>query len=1634
MKKVILSGLSLFLAFTAQAQIDTLFRETFEPPDSVTTQSLYTATKTWKDTSNLSISGPNSYHAQVDQPQTQNGQAEVVFRTDSFSTVGYSYALLEFYHIAKINQVNEGVIRISTDGGNTWTTFVPNNVVYLGNSPNWNTSTNGFQEASYTIPSVQNDWFSGSDPAPQQSWWKFEEFDITNLAFDANGNGYSDVRIEFSAVYFANPTQLTGRPFGAGWWVDNLMVIGSTCEPFKPSYRFNFTPSPTCYPVPPQGGLTENPNQTYFFGAQVTDSVQGNSNNSTISGIDSTSVIYRIRDSSGVGPWQYVNLSMVNTLTSTYEGSITGITLGDTVEYYYKTWDNACPNTARYPDSLANPQNPYLSFWPQQGHPFKCGAPDCGSLPGTISSFPWTEDFEGPEWVPGSGDGNSGSGHLGSFPNSQTGQEYWTVQPNNSSFNNDFAWGVRTGPTGTNFTGPASNHTPGGAKYIYADPSQGQQNTTTIITSPCIDLTNVNPNKCYAFEFWYHMYGRDMGNLLVDVDTGSNTEAWENRVFFVRKEQQSADTDPWKRGIIPLEDYIGEFIRIRFRAPKQTPNSGNNARGDLAIDDLRIYEPPQDDAELLSIENPLENQCGYSANEDLSIIVRNAGCDTITSLPLDYQITYNNTPNPVQSTNLSVNLGLGDTALVNVSNALNMSALGDYQVEAWVNLPNDNITAFDTSRTDTIEHKASFGTFPEVVEFENVPVGSSQTGSVAWTAKTGPDPNFVWKIESNFTPTRGTGPKNGYYEEGQFIYTEATGSSGNVPTYLESECLDLSSMSNPTLDFFYHMYGSDIDRLEIQYNDPVTMDPGVWIRAPNSRIFPGSQNSPVDDFQYARQNLSNLVSGSSIRLRFAVYRSAGGDRADVALDKISIYDRIANDGGVQLVAEPYLSFPENVPMSNIIQINAEVRNYGSSALTNEQVTVAITPLCGPNAGTPVTYTSTNTATLNPNSNFTLDLTGSNAQLSRGLCRVCAYTTVANDANSFNDTACRYLTGRGTFDIDYVSDFDSCDYDKDGFFAQKGFRQWEFGEAAPGSKFSSPQANDKIWGTNLTDEFYLDDVKEVLRVPTLGNFDTVVRPTIRFFQNVNMGNRAAGAIEYNDQGTWNVLGKNLSSFQGAGQNWYNTQPFGTLQAGVKGIDEGFTNSSSTSQNPGGWVFSSFPMFSLSQEPNMVRLRFLFESEPGANSAKSNEGWAIDDFEVIIPPQNSASPINYRFIKPLQIPNQDQPLRIQIQNTGAKILDTLEVKAEVLDLSGNNIWTGVWQPEKTPPFTIFQDKFGVDYDTVWPGSAVASGDYTLRLVTRKPNTYDDNRPSDDTTTYSISVLPEYIFDSAAGDSVYCNDFEPNNGALPMIAMNTKSFLRGATSWRKGTPVQFPGAFSGSNAWMTKLDSNYEIGDESALITPVFKIDTGTNYEVSFMHYYDTELVHDGGNFEVSLDGGQNWQAIGFANEPDWYNTPFVTALNITRPGWSGSSNGWDSARYVMRFDTAVDRAVFRFNFGSDFENQRPGWAIDDFCLKMTDEQATFEIGNEEFRAGPETRIGKLAPNPTSDRTRLPLYLGQPGKVNVSITNMLGQVVYSNQKALQEGSNQLKFSAFEWASGVYFVNIGVNGHEVTRKLVVQ
>ncbi len=77
----------------------------------------------------------------------------------------------------------------------------------------------------------------------------------------------------------------------------------------------------------------------------------------------------------------------------------------------------------------------------------------------------------------------------------------------------------------------------------------------------------------------------------------------------------------------------------------------------------------------------------------------------------------------------------------------------------------------------------------------------------------------------------------------------------------------------------------------------------------------------------------------------------------------------------------------------------------------------------------------------------------------------------------------------------------------------------------------------------------------------------------------------------------------------------------------------------------------------------------------------------------------------------------------------------------------------------------------------------------------------------------------------------------------------------------------------------------------------------------------------------------------------------------------------------------------------------------------------------------------PNPTNGQTTIPYTLTKKSNVELSIMNIMGQVVLQRKVGTQEkGNHQMEINVENLSSGIYTYTLTVDGQNVTRKMIVQ
>jgi hypothetical protein len=216
---------------------------------------------------------------------------------------------------------------------------------------------------------------------------------------------------------------------------------------------------------------------------------------------------------------------------------------------------------------------------------------------------------------------------------------------------------------------------------------------------PCgsVDFSG-SENDSIVLSFWYHRFGSPtgMGDLFVDVNDGSQ---WIFGVFVIRGVQQGDDADPWLQAAVDLNQFAGVTNgNIRFRAKRSTAPAGSNTGGNMAIDDVRLFDRPTFDVELSRITRP-NSDCGLSNQEQIRLRGYNRGTVDIVQLNACWQITY--TPlggdpvvGPIQCDSLvgqtiSPTRGNNPEFLWDIGTRIDMVQPGTYEIKIWADQKQD---------------------------------------------------------------------------------------------------------------------------------------------------------------------------------------------------------------------------------------------------------------------------------------------------------------------------------------------------------------------------------------------------------------------------------------------------------------------------------------------------------------------------------------------------------------------------------------------------------------------------------------------------------------------------------------------------------------------------------------------------------------------------------------------------------------------------------------------------------------------------------------------------------------------------------------------------------------------------------
>jgi len=209
---------------------------------------------------------------------------------------------------------------------------------------------------------------------------------------------------------------------------------------------------------------------------------------------------------------------------------------------------------------------------------------------------------------------------VGTFPYMESFETDYGVWHNIEDCEHD--WTRRSGTTPTFNTGPDGGAN-GSAYYIYTEASPPGSPDKTFLIEASFDFSeSLNPE----LEFFYHMYGEEMGSLHIDVLDDSG--AWHTNLWEKIGEQQTSSSAPWKSAIVDLQKFGEQSpLKVRFRGI-----TAGLYYGDMAVDYITITNRPNN----LFFTPKASNSSGHPG----TTVQYNITALNLTTTNLDFNLTY----------------------------------------------------------------------------------------------------------------------------------------------------------------------------------------------------------------------------------------------------------------------------------------------------------------------------------------------------------------------------------------------------------------------------------------------------------------------------------------------------------------------------------------------------------------------------------------------------------------------------------------------------------------------------------------------------------------------------------------------------------------------------------------------------------------------------------------------------------------------------------------------------------------------------------------------------------------------------------------------------------------------------------
>ncbi|EDP97115.1 M4 family metallopeptidase [Kordia algicida OT-1] len=252
-----------------------------------------------------------------------------------------------------------------------------------------------------------------------------------------------------------------------------------------------------------------------------------------------------------------------------------------------------------------------------------------------------------------------------------------------------------------------------------------------------------------------------------------------------------------------------------------------------------------------------------------------------------------------------------------------------------------------------------------------------------------------------------------------------------------------------------------------------------------------------------------------------------------------------------------------------------------------------------------------------------------------------------------------------------------------------------------------------------------------------------------------------------------------------------------------------------------------------------------------------------------------------------------------------------------------------------------------------------------------------------------------------------------------------------WSRGTYNQTGSVFETTTltgeVYATNLNGNYFQNTRSYLVTDCYDLTGVVDPTLQFDMAFDIEQNWDYLYVEYSTNGGREWNVLGSASDPDWYNSDrtFASSGNtdcFTCIGsqWTGTNTTMQQYSYNLSAFNTEPNMVFRFVLVTDQATNNEGAIIDNLRVASV-------LSVEDFA---NNNAFSVYPNPSNGSFKIQAARNL-GDVTVNIFDINGRNLYSKDVNL---SGTVNFDLDNLQSGLYILRVAGEDFVKSTKIIIE